>query len=181
MHLLQLSERFNRYVSVKKAVAALQPLPKVVHEVFKPKPKVIPKPVPKPVPKPEREGVTWFAMHQGVRESISDVVESLLHAATQEGVLFRHVDMLGTFTIGRHLFVRLRVDTLKLTKVLRRLWREDRRSTVSAGSSGFMVTLPDGRMGKVPASTIHMLPPMGQQQQFTGNKIKRWELQFPGK
>ena len=175
---VQLSDRFNRYMNVKKAAEAA-PLPKVVHEVPKKpkKPKVTLKPK---VPKAEPEGVTWFALHQ-IRETTEGMAELLLKTAASEGVLFRQLDALGTFTIGRYTFVRMRADTLKLPRVLKRLWREDRRSSVVAGPGGYLVTLPDGRTGKVPATTLHTLPPMGQTQQFKGTKIKRWELQFPGK
>ena len=180
---LQLSDRFNRYEPLKPEVERTTEL-KVAPKATKPKPGPVstpveaeaPKAAPKPrKPKPEVVGETWFAI-QTEYERPSELVKIILTAANSERILFRRLDTLGTFTVGRHTFLRMKADHPDLAKVFRRLVRE--HCLVTGGIGGYSVTLPDGRFGKVPASTMHTLPSATIRKQYLGTKMKHWQQQF---
>ena len=154
-------------------------------EVNIPEPVVVAPPKPKPKPRkqkqPEAEveavGDTWFALHR-VGESVPALAKLFLEAAAKEKVLFRRLDALGMFSLGRFNFMRMRADSPNLGPVFARLWRHSQLSSVTLGPDGYGVTLPNGRTGKVPTALIYTLPPVVQTTQYQGTKFKGWEQQF---
>jgi len=157
---LNLSKRFGRYVPLdKKGDAEPQQAPR---------PR---RPKEKPV-----EGVTWFGIEQKSGPSV-DLVQKVLLAAKAERLLFRKLDVLGTFSVGRFTYLKLRADHPNLDPVFRRL-RNEGVSLVEPTLAGYFVTLPDGRTGKVPAATIHTMTQGAQGRSYLGTKMKRWEQQF---
>lgn len=177
---LELSDRFNRY----RPVAEEPPKPKAAKPKAPalkaaPPPKAAPKLTPKKKkPKPELVGETWFAV-QMEYVNPDELVEIVLLAANSERVLFRRLDTLGTFTVGRYTFLRMKADHPDLSKVFKRLEREQPdRCLVTGGPGGYAVRLPDGRFGKVPASTIHTLPSATLRKEYLGTKMKHWHQQF---
>ena len=102
----------------------------------------------------------------------------VLKAAEKEALLFGKLDVRGTFNVGRFEYLRLMADTENLLPVLKRLSSEGGRSVVCESQGSYVVTLPDGRSGTVPVSTMHTIPAAGQRHTYKGPKIKRWARQF---
>lgn len=183
-------KRFNRHRTIGDLTKPKQPKAKIEPKV-KVEPKAAPQVEPLPISvvapksgqkrkpekkKPEPTGETWFGVAH-VWGSVSDLAELVLKAAKAEKILFRKLDCLGTFAVGRYTFVRMRADAPNLDKVFRRL-RIDGMSLVEPTLGGYLVVLPDGRSGRVPASTIHTVTQMARATSYLGTKIKRWEQQF---
>lgn len=120
---------------------------------------------------------TFFAVQPKPREHAVNVVEAVMRAAKSSGVLFRHLELLDTITIGTTPFVRMRTETTSLAPILDQLY-SDGRSCVSAKGGEYVARLQGGRVGKVPQALMHATAKMGQSRMFRGPKFKFWDRQF---
>lgn len=118
---------------------------------------------------------TYFAVQAKYGESFKDVVRLVLQEADNKNLLFRKLEVLDVITVGRTQLFRFRSDLDKFDPLAKSF--KD-RACVYACTGSYLITLPDGRSGKVPVSLMCSTPRSGFGQTYVGTKIKRWEQQF---
>ncbi len=109
-------------------------------------------------------------------EQTKDVVRQILDAAAARNILFRKIQVLAQVTIGVGNFVLVRADIPDAFDIVQDLLLG--RGVINMINGTYVVRYPDGRSGKVPASTISIAPKIGFGQTYAGTKIKRWKQQF---
>jgi hypothetical protein len=117
-------------------------------------------------------------LHRG--ETQPRVAEAVLYTADKMKLSFRKLQTLDILSVGALHYVRMRTDLPEQGALIDRFLREG-RAVISQMSGIYLARFPDGRIGRVPASSIQIAARMGQDKLYKGTKIKRWEQQFEAK
>lgn len=105
----------------------------------------------------------------------------MLVASKGVGVLYRHLEALGAFTVGSLEFNRFRSDMgdIEAPKVLGFLFGLGRVVIGRLSTGEYELRSPSGRVASISNLVIHMAAKPGETRMYRGTRIKRWEEQFP--
>lgn len=137
---------------------------------------MIPVKIPPNLP-PDEPLRTYIAVQVKPDEHPIRVVEAFVRTAGDVKILFRHLELLDTISIGTVTFARMRTDILNPEPILGHL-HESGRAVVSSPRKEYEVRLSGGRTGRVSNLIMHATPKVGQSRMFRGTRFKFWERQF---
>lgn len=130
------------------------------------------------IPPPIQEPLnTYLGVQIKPKQSAHDVAAIVMSAAKDMGVLFRRLEMLDTISVGTFSYARMRTDIVNPVKILNHL-RSVQHATIAYEEGDYVLTFPDGRVGRVPNLVMHAIPKLGQSRMYRGTRIKHWERQF---
>lgn len=120
--------------------------------------------------------VTHFAVELLPNEASHDVVHTILTCAADKGILFRALELYGTFQVGTAWFVRCRTDLKDVPPLLDALFKAG-RGVVEPTTSGCIIRRGK-RTGVGSGLLLHSAPQLGQQRMYRGTQVAHWEKQF---
>ncbi len=121
---------------------------------------------------------TYFAAQLKAAERPHHVAQEVMKAAKGAAVLFRHLEVMDTVSVGTFTFVRMRSEIINPFPILDRLYEAGRGVVAVSPGGEYLVRLPGGRSGRVAQAVMHATAKLGQSRMYRGTKFKFWDRQF---